>query len=257
MQLILTGTGTSQGIPVITCDCEVCTSDDPRDKRLRTSAVLQTGNTSIVIDTGPDFRQQMLRNNIHKVDAVLLTHQHQDHIGGMDDLRPYIFSQEKPMDIYAGIETIKTVKKEYFYAFEQNKYPGAPDYNLHQLDNREFRIHELTIIPIFATHGDMPVWGFRFGNTAYLTDAKALNEEEINKLFNLDVLVINAICRKYHHSHFTLEEALELIKRVNPGKAYITHISHDMGKQAEISKLLPPNVFLGYDNLKINCPDPF
>lgn len=251
MHLILTGTGTSQGVPVITCNCEVCKSGDSRDKRLRTAAVLQHKDTSIVIDAGPDFRQQMLRADVQKIDAVLVTHQHHDHIGGMDDLRPFIFRQNKPMDVYAGIETIQVIQKEYFYAFEENLYPGAPQFNMFQIQNMPFSIKDIDIQPIFAKHANLPVWGFRFGKLAYLTDVKQIDEKECSKLHNLDTLILNALRRGKHHSHLTLEEALELISRIKPKRAVLTHISHDMGKYEEISKLLPENVMLGYDGMEL------
>ncbi len=251
MKLILTGTGTSQGVPVITCNCDVCRSDNPKDKRLRTSAVYINNGNTIVIDAGPDFREQMLRHNIQKIDAVLITHQHHDHIGGMDDLRPFIFRQKEPMEIYAGIETIKSIRKKYYYAFEDTPYPGAPSFNVNQIQNSAFTINGQKIIPVFASHAGMPVWGFRLGNIAYLTDIKCIEPSETEKIKNLDILVINALRQHEHHSHFTLEEALELISELNPGKAYLTHISHDMGKHEDVSKLLPENVFLGFDGLVI------
>lgn len=252
MQIILTGTGTSQGVPVINCKCEVCRSENIYDKRLRTSAIVKFPDTTILIDAGPDLRQQLLAHPVEKIDAVLITHEHHDHIGGMDDLRPFFFRQKKPLDIYAGTETREAIKKKYYYAFDENPYPGAPQFNLIQLENRSFSINNHQILPIFAWHGKMPVWGFRFGSFAYLTDIKEISEEEQAKLQNLEVLVLSALHHKKHHSHLSLSEALDLIRKINPGKAYLTHISHEMGKYEETKKILPENVFLGYDGLEIN-----
>ncbi|MGM0613325.1 MAG: MBL fold metallo-hydrolase [Bacteroidota bacterium] len=252
MQIILTGTGTSQGVPVINCKCEVCRSENIYDKRLRTSAIVKFPDTTILIDAGPDLRQQLLAHPVEKIDAVLITHEHHDHIGGMDDLRPFFFRQKKPLDIYAGTETREAIKKKYYYAFDENPYPGAPQFNLIQLENRSFSINNHQFLPIFAWHGKMQVWGFRFGSFAYLTDIKEISEEEQAKLQNLEVLVLSALHHKKHHSHLSLSEALDLIRKINPGKAYLTHISHEMGKYEETKKILPENVFLGYDGLEIN-----
>ncbi|MCF8331990.1 MAG: MBL fold metallo-hydrolase [Bacteroidales bacterium] len=251
MKVLLTGTGTSQGIPVINCDCNVCRSTNPKDQRLRTAAMLRSENTTIAIDAGPDFRQQMLRTNIHQVNAVLITHEHHDHIGGLDDLRPFYFARQAPLDIYGSRKALKAIKKKYYYAFEENPYPGAPQFNLHELHDKPFDIGDMKIIPVIAHHGRMEVWGFRTGKFAYMTDIKSISKTEKNKLFDLEALVINALHHKKHHSHLSLPEALELISELKPQRAYITHISHGMGKYEEITKMLPDNVFCGYDGLEI------
>ncbi|MGM0647668.1 MAG: MBL fold metallo-hydrolase [Bacteroidota bacterium] len=251
MKLILTGTGTSQGSPVINCQCEVCRSSDPHDHRLRTSAVLMNNDTTIAIDVSPDFRQQMLRHNINHIDAVLITHEHHDHIGGMDDLRPYFFQRKKPIDVFAGTPAIQAIRQKYAYAFEKNPYPGAPQFNLIRLPSKPFIIKSLKIETIFAMHGKMPVWGFRFGKTAYLTDIKTINKQEKSKLKGLDNLIVNAIHQEQHHSHLSLDEALQLIQELSPQKAFLTHISHKMGTCQSVKKKLPSNVFLGYDGLTI------
>ncbi|MFO8054609.1 MAG: MBL fold metallo-hydrolase [Bacteroidales bacterium] len=253
MNLILTGTGTSQGAPVLTCSCEVCLSTDPRDSRLRTSALLQAGKKNIVIDAGPDLRQQMLKHKVKHVDAVLLTHQHHDHVGGMDDLRPYIFRKKKPMDVYAGHETIAAIQKMYYYAFEIDLYPGAPTFNMIPVEGSPFFINDTEVQPVAGMHGKMPVWGYRFGKKlAYITDIKTMEENELNKLKGLDILVLSAVFPGKHHSHMSLEEALDFIKKVRPGKAYLTHISHKMGRYNDISRSLPENVFVAYDNMEIS-----
>ena len=252
MKVILTGTGTSQGVPVINCRCEVCRSEDQHDKRLRTSAIVRFSDTTILIDPGPDLRQQLLAHPVEKIDAILITHEHHDHIGGMDDLRPFFFRQKEPLDIYAGEETLKAIKRKYYYAFDENPYPGAPQFNLIPMENSSFSVNNHQIQPVFAWHGKMPVYGFRFDDFAYLTDIKEIHKEEQDKLQNLDALVLNALQQQEHHSHLTLQEALALIKQIDPGNAYLTHISHEMGKYENIRKLLPENAFLGFDGLEID-----
>ncbi|MFW6019735.1 MAG: MBL fold metallo-hydrolase [Bacteroidales bacterium] len=252
MHILLTGTGTSQGTPVINCKCDVCLSKDMHDKRLRTSAIVKLSGTNILIDPGPDLRQQLLQHPVEKIDAVLITHEHHDHIGGMDDLRPFFFRQKQPLDIYAAEEVQKAIKKKYYYAFDEQPYPGAPQFNLIRLENKRFSVNNHQIEPIFAWHGKMPVWGFRLYNFAYLTDIKEISIEEQAKLQNLDTLVISALHHNKHHSHLSLKEALELIQKINPAKAYLTHISHEMGKYEDVKNLLPENVFLGYDGLEIS-----
>lgn len=214
--------------------------------------MLKSNNTVIAIDVGPDFRQQMLRTDIHKIDAVLITHEHHDHIGGLDDLRPFYFARKAPLDIYGSKQALNAIKKKYYYAFEKNPYPGAPQFNLHELHNKPFHVGNIEITPVIANHGSIPVWGFRTGKFAYMTDIKSIPAKEKIKLYKLETLVISALHHKKHHSHLSLSEALELIRELKPQQAIITHLSHEMGKYEEIRKMLPDNVFCGYDGLEIN-----
>jgi len=245
------GTGTSQGVPVIGCTCKVCTSLDYRDKRLRTSVHVEVDGQSIVIDTGPDFRQQMLREKIDRLDAVLFTHEHKDHTAGMDDVRSYNFLQRKKMPIYAREKVINQLKQEFAYVFNNEKYPGVPQVDVNIITNEPFQVNGTTIIPVEVLHYRLPVFGFRIGSFSYITDANQIADEEKEKLKNSEVLVVNALQKDNHLSHFTLSEALELVEELKPAKAYFTHASHKLGLHEEISKLLPDNVFLGYDGLKI------
>ena len=248
------GTGTSQGIPVIGCGCEVCSSDDPRDKRLRTSAMLSVRDKNFVFDTGPDFRQQMLRERVDNVHAVLYTHEHKDHIAGMDDIRPFNFKYRKPLEIYASEAVQVALKREYHYVFSDDKYPGVPEVNIHDIFHTEsFDVQGVTFTPIRVLHYKMPVLGFRTGNLAYVTDAKTIAPEEKDKLCGLDVLVLNALRIKPHISHFNLEEALALVDELRPRRAYFTHISHLLGRHEEVSKLLPEGVELAFDGLQVTC----
>ena len=246
------GTGTSQGIPVIGCKCKVCKSPSAFDKRLRSSIYLIKNNTSIVIDTGPDFRQQMLNNNIDRLDAVLFTHEHKDHVAGLDDVRSFNFLQKKPMDIFCSDRVFDCLKREYIYIFDDKfNYPGIPKINRYNLENKPFTYKDFTIEPILVKHYKLPVFGFRIDNFCYITDASFIDEQEKKKMKNLDVLVLNALRKEKHISHFNLQEALELIEELKPKKAYLTHISHILGLHDEVSKELPKNVFLSYDNLSL------
>lgn len=253
MKITLLGTGTSQGIPVITCQCRVCRSDDPRDRRLRTSALVETNGKTIVIDSGPDFRQQMLRAEVRDLSAILLTHEHKDHIAGMDDVRAFNFILGKPMDIYAEKRVMEAVKREYAYVFAEHKYPGIPQMILHPIDESPFEIDGINIIPIRAYHHKLPVFGFRIENCTYITDANYIPEEEIEKIAGSRCLVINALRKRRHPTHYNLDEALKLIEDISPDRAYITHISHQMGLHTEIEKELPANIFLAYDTLSFEC----
>jgi len=246
------GTGTSQGVPVVACSCEVCHSNDQRDVRLRSSVLVEVDGLVLVIDAGPDFRQQMLSANVTQLSAILLTHEHYDHISGLDEIRAFNWILKKPIDIYAEARVHKSIKNIFSYVFAEKKYPGIPQMTLHSVDEEPFFIGNSKIIPIRGMHLNLPVLGFRIGNFAYLTDFKTLEEVEIKKLSGLDVLVVNALRRESHISHFTLSEASDLIKQINPGKAYLTHISHQMGTYNEISKLLPPTISMAYDGLEIN-----
>jgi len=252
MKVTFLGTGTSQGVPVITCTCETCLSTDSRDKRLRSSVLIETDDLTLVIDTGPDFRQQMLREHVKKLDAVILTHEHKDHIAGLDDIRAYNFMQECAMDIYARASVHRAIKKEFNYAFSKKKYPGIPQIIQHDITNTPFSICGLEIIPVEAKHYFLKIFGYRIGNFAYLTDASDIAPKEKKKLHSLDVLVVNALRTKIHYSHYNLEQALNLIRELEPKKAYLTHISHMMGKHEEIEKLLPENVHFAFDGLKIS-----
>jgi len=245
------GTGTSQGVPVITCDCNVCTSIDFKDKRLRSAIHLQTDKTSIIVDIGPDFRQQVLRENILSLDAVILTHEHKDHTAGLDDVRSYNFKQKKDMPVYGRINVLNQLKEEFQYIFSSSKYPGVPRIELKEIVNESFTINEVNILPIEVLHYKLPVFGFRFLNFAYVTDAKTISTQEKLKLKDLDVLVLNALQKTEHISHLTLDEAIDLIKELKPKTAYLTHISHNLGLAREVSGLLPENIHLAHDGLKI------
>ena len=249
MKITFLGSGTSQGVPVIACNCDVCKSNDANDKRLRASILLETEEHTIVIDAGPDFRQQMLRENIQKLDAVLFTHEHKDHIAGLDDVRAFNFKFQKPMDIYGTSNVHEALKREFFYAFGDKSYPGLPLLHLVEIKNKSFSIEDILFLPIEVMHHKMPVFGYRIKNFAYITDAKTISSIEKQKLLNLDILVLNALRNEKHISHFNLDEALELIKELNPKRAYLTHISHLLGKHAEVQSSLPPNVFLAHDGL--------
>lgn len=252
MELYFLGTGTSQGIPVIGSQHEVCKSVDKKDKRLRVSMWIKWDEISIVIDCGPDFRQQMLTSGCQKIDAILFTHEHADHTAGLDDIRPYFFKQGN-IPVYAHLRVIENLKKRFDYIFENdNKYPGAPGVTeIEVVNNNNILIQNKEIVPINLMHGNLQVFGYRFDNFAYLTDVKSISNQEIVKLQNLEILVINALRIEPHSTHFNLEEALEFIKLIAPKKAYLTHVSHLLGFHEKVEKTLPENVFLAYDNLKI------
>lgn len=252
MKVYFLGTGTSQGIPVIGSNHSVCQSVDFKDKRLRVSVLITWENHSFVIDCGPDFRQQMLASNCQKIDGILFTHEHSDHTAGLDDIRPFNFRQGE-IPIFAHQRVISNLKKRFDYVFEtENRYPGAPSVKVIEvLNNQPFAIGDKTAIPVDAMHGNLQVFGYRIDDFAYLTDIKTIAENEIAKLKNLKVLVINALREEPHDTHFNLQEALAFITLVQPEKVYLTHISHIMGFHEEVQKKLPPNVYLAYDNLEI------
>ena len=252
MHIEFLGTGTSQGVPVVACDCPVCQSQNPKDNRLRSALYIEINGLKLVIDAGPDFRQQMLRIRQRTLDAILLTHEHVDHVFGLDDIRAFNWVQGHPTDIYAEERVQDTIKRVFDYVFKPNRYPGIPQMNLHLLENKAFNIKSTEILPIRGFHHRLPVFGFRFGNFAYLTDINRVEPEEKEKLKNLDVLVVGALRIEKHISHFNLEEALQLIDEVKPKKAYLTHISHLMGLHDEVEKILPANVHLSYDGLQLN-----
>lgn len=249
MKITLLGTGTSSGVPLIGCNCEVCRSLDYRDKRLRVSVHIEVEDKSFVIDTGPDFRQQMLREGITRLDAVLFTHQHKDHTAGLDDVRAFNFLQKRDMPVYGRAEVLQQLQREFDYVFAVHRYPGIPRIQLHEITPEPFEIEGISFIPIDVLHHQLPVFGFRIGNFAYITDVNQIPLSEQAKLQDLEVLVLGALQREKHISHFTLQEAIEMVETLRPKRAYFTHISHKMGQQREVEKYLPSYIKLGYDGL--------
>ena len=250
MKLTFLGTGTSQGVPVIACHCRVCRSGDIRDSRLRTSALLTVDDRNILFDIGPDFRQQMLREKVEHIDAILITHAHRDHVAGLDDIRSFNYVQHRKMEVYLNAEARHAIERDYHYIFEPHQYPGLPEANLHTVEG-PFTVGDIPVMPIKAMHKDLPVLGFRIGELAYITDANYIAPEEMAKLQGVKVLVINALRKEKHFSHYCLSEALEIIGKVAPERAFLTHMSHEMGLHAEISAELPAGVQLAYDGLTI------
>ena len=251
MKLIFLGTGTSQGIPIIACKCPVCLSTDKRDKRLRTSVLIEVDGKNIVIDSGPDFRYQMLRAKVEKLDAIIFTHEHKDHTAGLDDVRAFNWVNKKAVDVYAEERVQASLKQEFAYIFAEFRYPGIPQLNLWTVENKAFNIKGTQIIPIRVKHFKLPVYAYRIADLAYITDANYISPEEKEKLKGLKVLVVNALRKEKHLSHFTLSEALALIEELKPEVAYLTHFSHQLGFHKDISKELPANVFMAYDGLEI------
>jgi phosphoribosyl 1,2-cyclic phosphate phosphodiesterase len=251
LKITFLGTGTSQGVPVIGCTCEVCLSSDPKDNRTRSSIMVEDGKTRFVIDTGPDFRQQCLREKVVKLDAVLFTHEHKDHIAGLDDVRAFNFIHKMVMPIYATRNVFKALKREYAYIFSDEKYPGIPEIRLEEIDKEMFKIGTIEVVPVDVMHYRMPVKAFRVNDFAYITDANLIEDSELQKLQNLDVLVLNALRRESHISHFTLSEAIELSNRLKPKKTYLIHMSHQIGKHSDVSAELPENFELAFDGLQL------
>lgn len=252
MKITFLGTGTSQGIPVIACKCRVCNSSDARDNRLRSSVLIEDENHKIVIDTGPDFRQQMLRANVLTLDAVLFTHEHKDHVAGLDDIRSYNYLQNKPMDIYTEKRVLRALKREFPYIFRNRNYPGVPEVKLHKIrSGKLFEIADFSIMPIRVMHAHLPILGYRIHDFTYITDAKYIDNENMNLIKGTRILVINALREKEHFSHFNLSEALRTIKIINPEKAFLTHLSHKFDTHKNLSKLIPENVEIAYDGLEI------
>jgi len=255
VKITFLGTGTSQGVPVITCECPICGSSDEHDKRLRTSLLLELNGKVLLFDAGPDFRQQMLRANVKKLDSIILTHEHKDHIAGMDDVRAYNFKSQDAVDIFAEERVQKAIKKEFSYVFSEYQYPGVPKMRLNDITDQIFNVKGIEVMPVRVFHYHLPVYGFRIGDFAYITDANYIPEESKEKLFGVKYLVINALRKEKHISHFSLREAIDFIREISPKKAYITHISHQMGFHAEVANELPSGIMLAYDGLSFSCED--
>jgi len=246
------GTGTSQGVPVIACGCEVCTSTDTRDKRLRSSILIEGGGKVVVVDSGPDFRQQMLRARVQHLDALVFTHEHKDHVAGMDDIRAFNYKQNSAIDVYADMRVQHALKREFPYIFAEFKYPGIPQINLIEIDHKPFEIGGLRLMPIEVMHYKLPIKSFRIGDFTYITDAKTINDTEIDKIRGTKTLVLNALQKETHVSHFTLDEAITFAQQIGADKTYLTHVSHRLGKHEDISKDLPLNIELAYDGMVLD-----
>jgi len=251
MKVTFLGTGTSQGVPIIGCQCEVCKSSDLKDKRLRSSVMIEDKGQTFVIDTGPDFREQMLREDVRRLDAVIYTHEHRDHVGGLDDIRGFNFVMGTAIDVYADSNVEKAMHQMYPYIFSEKKYPGIPEITLHHIDGSPFSIGETKFIPIRVMHYKLPIYGYRIGNFTYITDAKSIPQEEKEKIKGSEVMVLNALRREEHISHLTLDEAINLVKELGVKKVFFTHISHQLGKHAVVEKELPPGMHLAHDGLVI------
>lgn len=254
MKLTFLGTGTSQGIPIIGCHCRVCDSQNPKDKRLRTSALLQIEEKNILIDPGPDFRQQVLRENVSHLNAILLTHSHHDHLGGLDDIRPYNYMQKGAIPLYGNQRALQGVRECHPYIFEKDPYPGVPQVELIQVEDASFWMEGVEVMPIEILHNKLPINAYRIGNFAYITDAKFISEASLSLLKNLDCLIINALRFTPHLSHLSLDECLDIIEKIKPKRIYLTHISHELGLHDKTEEKLPENVHLAYDGLKIDIP---
>lgn len=251
LKITFLGTGTSSGVPMIACPCEVCQSGDTKDKRLRSSILVESDTTSIVVDTTPDFRYQMLRSNVKNLDAVIFTHPHKDHIAGLDDIRAYNYFQNQPMKVYANDLTTAALKKEFSYIFSEFKYPGIPDINLHDITDQQFVIGDIPVQPIKVWHLKMLVLGFRFGPFTYITDANRIEDKEKELIKGSKAMVLNALRHEKHISHFNLQEAIDLVHELQVPEAYFTHISHQLGKYAEIAPTLPPGIKLAHDQQQL------
>lgn len=251
MKVTFLGTGTSQGVPLICCECEVCRSSNPKDNRLRTSILIQSEHTNVVIDSGPDFRQQMLRQKLKTLDAVVFTHEHKDHIAGLDEVKAFNFFNKMRMPVYATERVQQAIKREFAYIFSDEKYPGIPEVDLYKVTNQPIIIKDIELLPIDVMHYRLPVKGYRINDFTYITDANFISEEEKLKIKGSKIIVINALRKEEHVSHYTLQQAIDLMTELNPEKAYFTHISHQLGLHDEVSKELPPFIELAYDGLQI------
>lgn len=251
LKITFLGTGTSSGVPMIGCDCEVCTSSDKKDNRLRSSILVQSPTTTLVVDTGPDFRYQMLRQKIKHLDAVVFTHPHKDHLAGLDDIRAFNFFSKKPMELYADSLTEEAVRRDFHYAFSDTKYPGLPELSFNTITLEPFVVGDIPIVPVMVWHMKMPVLGFRFGKFTYITDANRIEEGEKEKIRGSELLVLNALRKQKHISHFSLEEAIEMAQELKMPVTYFTHISHQLGRHSDIEAELPDGIHLAYDGLEL------
>jgi len=251
LEVTFLGTGTSGGVPMVACDCEVCRSSDSKDKRLRTSVLIQSENTTICIDAGPDFRKQMLDNSVRTLDALLITHGHRDHVGGLDDIRPFNFLQGKVMEIFCDKYAEEMIREQYSYAFKSNGYEYAPKMKFSIISDDDFTVNELTITPLEVMHHNLPVRAFRIGDFTYITDAKTIDESQMKKVEGTKILVLNALRKHNHNAHLTVDEALAIVERIKPESTYFIHMSHHFGKHEDMQPTLPENVFIAYDGLKI------
>ena len=251
LKITFLGSGTSSGVPLIGCDCEVCTSADKKDKRLRSSIMVQSAKTTLVVDTGPDFRYQMLRQKVKHLDAVVFTHPHKDHLAGLDDIKAFNYFTKKPMNVFADSLTEEALRRDFYYAFSDTKYPGIPELNLNTITLDPFVVGDIPVTPVLVWHLKMPVMGFRFGKFTYITDANRIDDNEKEKIIGGDTIVLNALRKKEHVSHFSLQEAVDLVDEMKIPNAYFTHISHQLGTHEEINNELPPNRQLAWDRLKL------
>lgn len=253
MKVTFLGTGTSQGIPIIGCNCAVCQSADPRNNRLRVSVLIETDDRTVVVDSGPDFRYQMLRAGVKDLDAILFTHEHKDHVAGLDDIRPFNYLLHKVIDVYATERVQEALRREFSYIFHDTRYHGLPQIRLHTVTNQPFSIGETIFMPIEVMHHKLPVLGYRFNNFTYITDAKTISDESLEKIKGTKYLVLNALQKTDHISHFTFDEAIAFAEKVGAEMTYFTHMSHNLGLHEDIEKELPPNIRLAYDGLSIIC----
>lgn len=251
MKITFLGTGTSQGVPIIACECEVCLSQNHKDKRLRTSVLIEDGESVFVIDAGPDFRQQLLREKVKRLDAVIFTHEHKDHMAGLDDVRAFNYKTKLPVPIYAAAPVQQAIKRDFHYVFSGEKYPGIPELDMHEIEDESFTINATTFLPINVWHLRMPVKAFRIKDFTYITDANRIDEAELNKIRGSKVIVVNALRKESHVSHYTLQEAIALMQDLKPERAYFIHLSHQMGLHDEVQKEVPGFITIAYDGLKI------